>query len=125
MNDHTSRETILRGLEERAEQLTAHQLDLIAQVEAHLRAIHHTMRRINTMRATKFRTGPALSNGERLVALTDLAEQMIEIESHLKIQMQTCNEMDRLIGKMLTATADAKALAQRLAEPSTSADAGP
>jgi hypothetical protein len=116
MNDHASRDTILRSLENRAEELTANQLDLLAQIEAHLRAVQHTMRTISTMRAAKFRIGPALSNGERLVALTDLAEQMIAIESHLRIQMETCGEMDRLIGKMLKATADARAMAQKLAD---------
>ena len=120
-----SRDTILVGLEQQAEELNAHQLDLIAQIEAHLRAVHHTMRRIGALRSARHRVGPELSNGERRMALDDLSAQIHDIEEQLKVQEETCRSMHELVRKMLNAAWALKIVAARLTcktdEPSASA----
>ena len=110
---------ILRNLEDRAEQLTAHQLDLIAQIEGHLRAVHHTMRRIGTLRAARYRDGPGLTNGERRMALSGLASEIEAIEAQLELQEDTCREMQAIIRSMQEGAADLRLIAQRLDAPTS------
>ena len=53
-----------------AEWLALEQLDLLAQVEAQVRSVHHTMRAIEKLRGGEHHVGPELSNGERGTVLT-------------------------------------------------------
>ena len=114
MGDDPSRTQILGSLEVLAEYLTAHQLDLIAQIEGHLGAVHHTLRRINTLRAARHRVGPELSNGERRAALIDLADQIGAIETQLEHQEDTCRAMHAIIRRMQEGAADLRLIAERL-----------
>jgi hypothetical protein len=84
-------------LEEQAEHLNADQLDLIAQIERHLRAVQLTMRRIGTLRDARHRVGPELSDGERCAALTGLADEIGVIETNLELQEDSCREMHAIV----------------------------
>jgi hypothetical protein len=114
MTDNTSRPQILRDLERLAEFLNAHQLDLIAQIEGHLRAVHHTMRRISTLRDAGHRVGPELSNGERRTALFGLGDEISEIEANLQLQADTCREMHGIVTRMQEGASDLRLMAERL-----------
>jgi hypothetical protein len=48
-----------------ADMLAVYQVDLLAQVERQVRAVHHTMRHIEKLRSARTRVGPELSNGQR------------------------------------------------------------
>jgi len=116
MANEASKATILRGLEDQADLLNAYQVDLVAQIEAHLRAVHHTMRRISSVRAARYRIGPELSNGERVEALKDLASEMTEIQSQINIQAKTCDHMGQLVVQMQETAVHLRRMAQKLAD---------
>lgn len=78
----------------------AYQLDLLAQLERQLRAVHHTMRRIERLRGAGERVGPELSNGQRLATLGSLAEEIAELESHIRVQHDCCADMQATIAHM-------------------------
>ena len=65
---------IILDFEDDAEVLFVQHLDLLAQLEAQLRAVHHTMRRIERLRGGSRRVGPELANGERESILTRIGE---------------------------------------------------
>jgi uncharacterized protein with von Willebrand factor type A (vWA) domain len=88
-------------MEQMAEWLAAEQLDLLAQVEAQVRAVHHTMRRIEKLRATGQRRGSAeITNGERGRILSDLADEIAELEEHVSTQSECCQAMQNTVAKM-------------------------
>jgi hypothetical protein len=68
-----NRTAVLRAFEGEAEVLVVYQLDLLAQLEAQLRAVQHTMRCIEKLRATNNRVGPELTNAGRGETLKILA----------------------------------------------------
>jgi hypothetical protein len=110
-----SRAAGLHALEQDAELLVLEQLDLLAQVEAQLRAVHHTMRRIETLRAAKFREGePELSNGQRGEVLVGLLEELLALDEHLDIQYQCSREMQKTVERMQQRL---KALREAAAQP--------
>lgn len=91
----------LQSLELDAEVLAAHQLDLVAQLECQLRAVHRTMRQIERLRsAKKRRVGPDLSNGEKTTTLNTLAEELTAIDQELDTQHQSCEDMQVTVAKM-------------------------
>ena len=77
-----------------------YQLDLLAQREAQLRAVHHTMRCIEKLRDAKHRVGPELTNGDRNDTLTVLASEITAIDRELAVQHQSCEHMQRYIRQM-------------------------
>ena len=83
----------IEWLESEAELLFASQLDLVAQLESQLRAIHHTMRYIEKLRSAKNRVGPELSNGERSDTLASLNLDLVGLEHRLTIQHRSCQQM--------------------------------
>jgi uncharacterized coiled-coil protein SlyX len=96
-----SRAAGVRALEEDAELLVLDQLDMLAQVEAQLRAVHHTMRRIEKLRAAKHRRNtPEPSNGERSDALAGLAEELRALDEHLTQQHACGREMQVTVERM-------------------------
>jgi len=98
MVDHATRQT----LEAEAEVLTVCQLDLLAQIEAQLRAVHHLMRRIERLRATKAgQPGEPMSNGQRSETLRELSGELEAIEQQVDVQVDCCEEMRATIGKMI------------------------
>jgi hypothetical protein len=100
MSDQRARQ--LEALETDAEILVAHQLDLVAQLERQLRAVHHTMRRIEQLRAAKRRRAgsASLSNGARDHTLEHLSGELTSIDSELDTQHALCLEMQTTVEKM-------------------------
>ena len=96
------RERQLDALETYAEILVTHQLDLIAQLERQLRAVHHTMVRIEQLRTAKRRrAGSAtLSDGARDTTLQHLSGELTAIDTELDTQHELCLEMQATVDKM-------------------------
>jgi len=111
-------------LEGFAEQLTAHQIELIAQIEGHLRAVHHTMRRIGTLRTVRQSVGPELSNGERREVLARLAEELAAIERQLESEEDTCRAMHMIVRRMQEGMADLRMITRwpRTAAPNDTSE---
>jgi phage-related tail protein len=81
-------------VEGEAEVLVAYQLDLLAQLECQLRAVHRTMRQIEKLRsATARREGATPSNGEKLDALQHLTREVEAIDRELATQHESCGLM--------------------------------
>jgi phage-related tail protein len=81
-------------VEGEAEVLVAYQLDLLAQLECQLRAVHRTMRQIEKLRsATARREGATPSNGEKLDALEHLTREVEAIDRELATQHESCGLM--------------------------------
>jgi len=95
-----ARAASVKAFEVEAEKIVVHQLDLVAQLEAQLRAVHHTMRAIEKLRSARHRIGRDLSNGERGNTLTSLSDEITAIDAELKVQHQSCLDMHRSIGHM-------------------------
>jgi chaperonin cofactor prefoldin len=87
-------------LELDAEMLVALQLDLVAQLERQLRAVHRTMRQIERLRNAKRRVGRELSNGEKATTLNHLTDELTAIDQELKTQHESCREMQSTVDKM-------------------------
>jgi hypothetical protein len=98
--DDMARAAGIKAFEVEAEKIVVHQLDLVAQLEAQLRAVHHTMRAIEKMRTARYRVGRELSNGERSTTLTTLAGEIQAIDEELHVQHQSCLDMQRSIREM-------------------------
>lgn len=91
------------------------QLDLIAQLEFQLRAVHRTMRHIERLRNVRNRVGPELSNGERGDALWHLAHDLTVIEEQAGTQRQSCHDMQDAVTRMQSRVI---ALRQRITQAS-------
>jgi predicted phage-related endonuclease len=91
----------LESLERDAEILVALQLDLVAQLECQLRAVHRTMRKIEQLRSAKRRIGRELSNGEKATTLNHLTDELAAIDQELNTQHESCREMQSTVDKML------------------------
>jgi hypothetical protein len=87
-------------VEREAEYLVAYQLDLLAQLEQQLRAVHQTMRQIEKLRTAKDRVGDELSNGQTIDALDHLAQELGLIDDELKTQHESCQLMLETVEKM-------------------------
>jgi hypothetical protein len=87
-------------VEREAEYLVAYQLDLLAQLEQQLRAVHQTMRQIEKLRTAKDRVGDSLSNGQKIDALDHLAQELGLIDDELKTQHESCQLMLETVEKM-------------------------
>ena len=114
MGNESSRAAILRSLEDQAELLVADQLDLLAQLEAQLRAVHQSMRRIGTLRAARHRAGAEPTNGERRATLVDLSEEIAAIEGQILTQQTTCHDMQETIRRMQDAAARLRQVASEI-----------
>ena len=100
MPGDANRAAMLAAFEREAEVLAVHQLDLLAQLEAQLRAVQHTMRCIEKLRATKHRVGPELTDAARTETLMMLASELETIDNELQVQHQSCDDMQRTIRDM-------------------------
>jgi len=109
-----TRASILHALERDAELLVVHQLDLVAQIEAQLRAVHHAMRRIERLRSARLRVGAELSNGGREAMLTGLSAEVAELDKHLSEEHQCCRVMQETITHMQERLAALKQTATQL-----------
>jgi uncharacterized protein YceH (UPF0502 family) len=100
MSDKSHRAGEIRTFEQEAEVLATYQLDLLAQLERQIRAVNHTMRHIEKLRATKHRVGPELSNGQREQTLAHLAEEIVDLDSHITSEHDCCSDMQATIAQM-------------------------
>jgi enoyl-CoA hydratase/carnithine racemase len=87
-------------VEQEAEHLVVHQLDLLAQLERQLRAVRLTMRRIEKLRGAQNRIGDELSNGQKLDTLDHLADEVHVIDRELQTQHESCQLMLATVEKM-------------------------
>jgi hypothetical protein len=99
-SDGSDRKTQLRRFEVEAEMLALHQLDLIAQLELQLGAVHHTMRHIEKLRSRRSRAGSELTNGERGNELDRLASEIHALERQVETQRLSCQNMQHTIETM-------------------------
>jgi hypothetical protein len=112
MEDNTFRTSQIRDFELEAELLVAHQLDLLAQIEGQLRAVHQTMRRIERLRNVNNRVGPELSNGARQEVLAALTQELNAVDAQLLLQHQSSRDMQSTIAKMQERLAVVKRVAE-------------
>ena len=87
-------------VEQEAEQLVVYQLDLLAQFEHQLRAVHLTLRHIEKLRRDKDRAGSALSKGQKIETLDFLIHQLNLIDQELNTQHESCQLMLATMHKM-------------------------
>src|SRR4029078_1724257 len=120
------RKTEISDFEDDAEVLFVQHLDLLAQLEAQLRAVHHQMRSIERLRGGSRRVGPELSNGERESILAELTQEVGEVDPHVSLDHECCRSMHMTSAYMRARVATLKQLARRLytSEPSASDDRG-
>jgi hypothetical protein len=124
MTEGSNRSTAMQALETDAELLVVCHLDLLAQVEAQLRAVHHTMRRIEKLRTARYRVGPELSNGQRSDTLVGLTSELDRLDEHLLTQHECCRDMQELVGKMQAVLSALKRAAGQLPTAASDATAG-
>jgi chaperonin cofactor prefoldin len=110
------RKSEMVDFEDDAEVLFVQHLDLLAQLEAQLRAVHHTMRRIERLRGDSRRVGPELANGERESIVLGLAKEIDELDLNVAIEHECCRAMHTTIGEMQQRVATLKRLSTRLRE---------
>ncbi len=91
-----------------AEMLAVSHLDLLAQLERQLRAVHQTMRYIDKLRNLKRRVEPAAPSSpeESQAAATRLDEDIEALDSHLHVEHSCCSHMRDTIIKMQSRVAD-------------------
>jgi hypothetical protein len=97
------------AFERDAEMLAACQLDLLAQLERQLRAVHHAMRHIDKLRSAAHRAEPELSElspVERPTPLTRVEEAIEALDSQLQVEHSCCSHMRDTIIKMQARVAD-------------------
>ena len=122
MQDDT-RAARLSALDRDAELLAVEQLDLLAQVEAQVRAVNHTMRRIEKLRETKYRVGPELSNGQRQEMLQELRDELRSLDTHLGLQHVCGREMQTTVERMQRRVSELRRAAEQSTEQDESAGA--
>ena len=82
------------------------QLDLLADVERQVRAVHQTMRHIEKLRGVRSRVGPELSNAQRNHTLSNLEDEIVALEQHFVTEQECCSDMHTTINKMRTRLAE-------------------
>jgi uncharacterized coiled-coil protein SlyX len=100
MSDQSHRAREIGAFEDEAEVLVACQLDLLAQLERQLRAVHKTMRDIEKLRVVRKRVGPELTNGEREDTLAHLSTAVADLDAHISMQHDCCTDMQATITRM-------------------------
>jgi hypothetical protein len=98
----------LTAFETDAEFLVLDQLDLLAQVEAQLRAVHHTMRRIEKLRGAKHRVGPELPDKLRQDTLHGLTAELEALDAHFATQHECSRHMLTTVERMRQRLASVK-----------------
>jgi hypothetical protein len=104
-----------------AEMLAVSHLDLLAQLERQLRAVHQTMRHIDKLRNLKRRVEPVapLSTDQSEAAPTNLDEDIEVLDSHLHVEHSCCSHMRDTIIKMQARVTDLRRRASAIdASPS-------
>jgi chromosome condensin MukBEF ATPase and DNA-binding subunit MukB len=94
------------AFERDTEMLAACQLDLLAQLERQLRAVHHAMQHIDKLRNFAHRAEPALTVEARHSMLTRVDEAIEALDSQLQVEHSCCSHMRDTIIKMQARVAD-------------------
>jgi len=113
MDPRSDRTAILEEFENSAEKLVAHQLDLLAQLEAQLRGVRNMMRHMERLRSPNRRVGAEPSNGERGDGLAHLSHDLTVLDVELATQQQSVDAMHQLVGGMLTCLYQLKRAAEQ------------
>jgi hypothetical protein len=122
-----ARNSVILDFEDDAEVLFLQHLDLLAQLEAQLRAVHHTLRGIERLRGGSRRVGPELANGDRETILLGLGREVDELDRYVTVEHDCCAAMHTTIVVLQERVATLKRLAARLhetSEPSAQDNAG-
>src|SRR5215218_6683966 len=115
MTEPNSQRTPMLGtFEYQAELLFAHHLDLLAQIEAQLRAVQHTMRGIERLRGAQVRVGAELSSGERHTVLGELSREVAVLDAQLLVERECCGQMQDTITHMEQRLGDMKEMTARI-----------
>ena len=109
-----ARQSIIEEFEDDAEVLFVQHLDLLAQLEMQLRAVHHTMRAIERLRGGSRRVGPELANGERENIVLGLAREIDELDRQIAIEQHCSRAMHTTISILQQRVATLKRLSARL-----------
>jgi hypothetical protein len=104
---------MLAALEREADTLATYQIDLLAELERQIRAVHHTMRHIEKLRRPTLRLGPELSNGQRTTTLTSLAEEMTALDAQIGTITRQHIEQGALLGTLVRRIRDLQASIQQ------------
>lgn len=96
------RRALINDFEDDAEVLFLQHVDLLSQLEAQLRAVHHTIRSIERLRGGSRRVGPELVDGERETILVGVAKEVDALDSHIGVEQHCCHEMQTTIVEMQT-----------------------
>jgi hypothetical protein len=120
VDTHETRASIIRDFEGEAERLVVYHLDLLAQIEAQLRAAHYAMQRIESLRRANHRVGPELSNVQRQTALIGLSEEVAQLDEQLSDEHVCCGVIQDAIKRMQSGLAALKQVAARLRNESES-----
>jgi hypothetical protein len=98
--------------------LAVSHLDLLAQLERQLRALHQTMRHIDKLRNLKRRVDPPapLSPDQSPAAATSLDGEIDALDSHLHVEHSCCSHMRDTIIKMQSRVADLRRRASSIDE---------
>jgi hypothetical protein len=122
-----ARKSVILDFEHDAEVLFVQHLDLLAQLESQLRAVHHTMRGIERLRGGSRRVTPEVTNGERETILLRLAKEIDDLDRQVAIEHECCRAMHMTIVGLQQAVATLKRLAtdrlQNTREPAAPDDA--
>jgi hypothetical protein len=125
--DRSKRVRDLDVLEQDAEMLVVLQLDLLADVERQVRAVHQTMRHIEKLRGVRSRVGPELSDTQRTDTLSTLDDEIVALEEHFAIEQECCSDMHDTIKKMRARLAEMRQRTSpsnnRSVDPSSESDA--
>ena len=108
------RSSTIKDFEREAEVLVVYHLDLLAEMESALRAVHGTLRRIHSLRGKEFRSGRELNDGERQSTLTGLSDELTEIDRSLHDEHECCANMQQTIKKMQLHLGKLKRLATKV-----------
>jgi hypothetical protein len=117
------RAPIVRAFETQAELLVVNHLDLLALIEAQLRAVHHTMRLIERLRGARLRVGSQLSNGEQRTMLGGLSDEIVALDAQLMEEHECCGQMQETINNMQQLLQDLRQAALQI-EPASDPDEG-
>jgi hypothetical protein len=88
-------------IEQHADLIHGHQIDLIGQIEWLLRAVRHTMELVEPLRSLPHRVVEELPNGEKEKVLERLAEELKGLDSLLLQQHDTGAAMLAITRQMM------------------------
>jgi hypothetical protein len=89
-----------RVLDTDAEALGAYEHDLIAQLEHVLRCARDAMRMIETLRGTRQRVVPGLTEAQLQETFNALSQHWTDVRSEMTTALESCTELQRVLARM-------------------------